>query len=168
MAQIAADRLDVSLDWLLGRTDDPKINDQEPAKRPRGDQCLQNVAGKHVMHFDLALAFVIVARPELKLSLTNIAKPCLYWKPRLVLNEDHRFVHSFAPACWERIHLQGEENLVSRFASNVESLRAACSLPFGPGTPPFAWCRAKLARSSGYPFTRSSPASSKPGPKPTS
>ena len=62
MAQIAADRLDVSLDWLLGRTDDPKINDQEP-----GDQCLQNVAGKHVMHFDLALAFVIVARPELKL-----------------------------------------------------------------------------------------------------
>src|SRR5271166_2780478 len=31
-----------------------------PPKRPRGDQCLQNVAGKHVMHFDLALAFVIV------------------------------------------------------------------------------------------------------------
>jgi len=74
----------VSLNWLLGRTDDPKINDQEPLpKRPRGDQCLQNVAGKHVMHFDLALAFVIVARPELKLRLTNIAKP------RLVLNEDH-------------------------------------------------------------------------------
>lgn len=69
MAQIAADRLDVSLDWLLGRTDDPKISDQEPPpKRPRGDQCLQNVAGKHVMHFDLALAFVIVARPELKLT----------------------------------------------------------------------------------------------------
>jgi hypothetical protein len=54
-----------------------------------------------VMHFDLALAFVIVARPELKLRLTNIAKP------RLVLNEDHRFVHSCAPACWERIRLQG-------------------------------------------------------------
>ena len=85
MAQIAADRLDVSLDWLLGRTDDPKINDQEPPpKRPRGDQCLQNVAGKHVMHFDLALAFVIVARPELKLSLTNIAKP------RLVLEATSR------------------------------------------------------------------------------
>ena len=101
MAQIA-NRLDVSLDWLLGRTDDPKINDQEPPpKRPRGDQCLQNLAGKHVMHFDLALAFVIVARPELKLRLTNIAKP------RLVLNEDHRFVHSCAPACWERIRLQG-------------------------------------------------------------
>ena len=29
LAQIA-DRLDVSIDWLLGRTDDPEINDQEP------------------------------------------------------------------------------------------------------------------------------------------
>src|SRR6202043_1151598 len=29
LAQLA-DRLDVSIDWLLGRTDNPEINDREP------------------------------------------------------------------------------------------------------------------------------------------
>jgi hypothetical protein len=45
LAQLA-DKLDVSIDWLLGRTDNPEINDREPPpKKAAGGKTL-TVLGK--------------------------------------------------------------------------------------------------------------------------
>jgi hypothetical protein len=45
LAQIA-DKLDVSIDWLLGRTDNPEINDHEPPPKKAARGKTSAVLGK--------------------------------------------------------------------------------------------------------------------------